>query len=101
MLLAIIGLSGFSLSLFDAPILDGAQIMMPSVVLLFWAMTAISFGSLFSEIPAEPPKDSGFRLRWALKLKRMAYGVVGVVMMGLVLALVVLSYQLIRAWSMT
>ncbi len=100
MLLAIIGLCGFSLGLFEAPILGGAQIMMPSVVLLFWAMTAISLGSLFSEIPPYPPEDAGFRLRWALKLKRMAYWVVGVAMIGLVLALVVLSYQLIRAWSM-
>jgi hypothetical protein len=101
LLLAIIGLAGFSLSLFDAPVLNGAQLMMPSLVLLFWAMTGLSFGSLFSEIPSEPPADVGFKLRWSLKIKRLGYGAVGVLMIGLVLALVLLSYQLIRAWSMT
>ncbi len=100
LLLAIIGLLGFSLSLFDAPVLKGAQVMMPSLVLLFWAMTGLSFGSLFSEIPQQPTADAGMGLRWSLKIKRSVYWIIGAGMIGLVLALVVLSYQLIRAWSM-
>lgn len=101
LLLAIIGLIGFGLSLFDAPVLNGAQVMLPSLVLLFWAMTGLSFGALFSEIPDYPPAEAGFRLRWALKIKRFVYWVIGLLMIGLVLSLVVLSYQLIRAWSMS
>jgi len=100
LLLAIIGLAGFSLSLFEAAILDGAQIMMPSVVLLFWAITGLSFGSLFAEIPQAPEADAGLKERWGLKVKRSVYWAIGVGMIGLVLSLVLLSYQLIRAWSM-
>ncbi|MFT4862317.1 MAG: hypothetical protein ACI95C_001536 [Pseudohongiellaceae bacterium] len=99
-LLAIIGLVGFSLSLFDAPVLNGAQVMMPSLVLLFWAMTGLSFGSLFFNIPDQPQADAGLGLRWSLKIKRSVYWIIGAGMIVLVLSLVVLSYQLIRAWSM-
>ena len=75
--------------------------MLPSLVLLFWAMTGLSFGSLFSDIPDAPQADARFWLRWGLRLKRLGYWVIGMGMIGLVLALSVLSYQLIRAWSMT
>jgi hypothetical protein len=100
LLLAIVGLTGFALSLFDAPVLEGGDFMLPSLVLLFWAMTGLSFGSLFNEIPGGAPAEDGLKARWGQKIKRLGYLIIGVFMIGLVLALVVLSYQLIRAWSM-
>lgn len=98
--MAIVGLVGFGLSLFEAPILSGAQIMMPSLVMLFWAMVGLSFGSLFAEVPQPLPADAPMTHRIGRKLQRACYWLVGALMIGLVISLLVLSYQLIRAWSM-
>lgn len=97
---AIVGLAGFSLSVFESPLLEGRQLMMPSLVALFWGATALCFIALFEEIPTAPPKDASLRQRWSYKLRRGGYWVLGIAMILLSISLLLLSYQLIRAWFM-
>ncbi|MFK7863431.1 MAG: hypothetical protein AB8B95_04290 [Pseudohongiellaceae bacterium] len=99
-LLGIVGALGFAASLFELSILQGQQLMMPSLVVLFWASTCLCFISLFSQVPPAIEPDAGAIQRWKRGIHRASYRVLGTLMVLLSLSLVILSYQLIRAWTM-
>lgn len=100
LLVAIAGLVGFGLSLFESPLLEGYQLMMPSLVALFWATASLCFAVLFEHIPPAADPNGGIGERWASSLRRFGYWLLGSFMILLSLSLVVLSYQLIRTWFM-
>lgn len=99
-LVGLVGALGFTASLFELPLLHGQQLMMPSLVALFWATTGVCFVAIFEHIPPTADPDAGIVQRWASALRRGGYRLLGGLMLLLSLSLVVLSYQLIRAWSM-
>jgi hypothetical protein len=100
LLIALVGLMGFSLSVFESPLLEGYQLMMPSLVVLFWGTASFCFTVLFRNIPPPVSPDAGYRQRWSVALRRGGYWLLGSFMILLSLSLVVLSYQLIRTWFM-
>ncbi|MFT4671118.1 MAG: hypothetical protein ACI945_000451 [Pseudohongiellaceae bacterium] len=99
-MVALAGLIGFGLSLFESQVLEGYQLMMPSLVALFWATAGLCFAVLFDNIPPLANPDAGYRQRWSTALRRGGYWLLGSLMILLSLSLVVLSYQLIRTWFM-
>ena len=100
LLIAFAGLMGFGLSLFESPVLEGRQLMMPSLVILFWATASVCFAVLFENIPPASNPEAGYRQRWSVTLRRGGYWLLGSFMILLSLSLVVRSYQLIRTWFM-
>lgn len=97
--LGIAGLLGFGLSLFESPFLQHYQLMMPSLVLFFWAAGSLCFSSLFMHLPAPVSAQAKLVERWGYKLRRAFYWVLAVLMIGLSSGVVLLSFQLIRAWT--
>lgn len=100
LIVAVAGLLGFGLSLFESPVLAGYELMMPSLVALFWGTASLCFAVLFENIPPVASPEAGYRERWSVALRRGGYWLLGSFMILLSLSLVVLSYQLIRTWSM-
>ena len=77
---------------------DGDSLMMPA--LACWALTLLAYARLFAQIPEKPDKQHGFLRRQSLRLRRAAMHVLALMLILVGLAVLVLSYQLLRTWFM-
>ncbi len=75
--------------------------MIPSLLGFCWALSLFSLASLFRHVPAPAQRGDSLRLRLAIKLRRGLLWLFGLVIVALGLSLLVLSYQLLRTWSMS
>ena len=92
-------LLAFCLSLFESGGLNSDDHMIPSLVGFGWAVTLFSCANLFLEVPPVAAAGSGFRVRWGVKLRRGLLWLLAIFIIGLSLALLMLSYKLLSTWA--
>ncbi|MCI5106211.1 MAG: hypothetical protein MRY76_05845 [Pseudomonadales bacterium] len=97
LVLAFAALFAYSLFQFQG---DGDSLMMPALAGFCWALTLLAYARLFAEIPEKPGKHHGFLQRQSLRLRRAAMQLLALLLILVGLAVLVLSYQLLRTWSM-
>ncbi|MDP6097365.1 MAG: hypothetical protein QGG67_15490 [Gammaproteobacteria bacterium] len=85
-------------SLFNIDGLPGDEALIPGLVLFCWACMLYCFARLFISVPARPARGAGLKLRFAVALRRGLLWLFAIAALTLSLALVVLSYELIRVW---
>ena len=96
----------FSLGVLLLSVLDASwpghdEYMIPSLLGFWWALSLFSLGSLFKHVPALAESGAGLQDRLAITLRRGLLWVFGLLIVALGLALLVLSYQLLRTWAMS
>jgi hypothetical protein len=101
--LVMIALAGFSalillLSVVENPWLQGDALLVPAIIALCWALILYSASELFLIIPDRASNEDRFGKRMALQVGRFALGFLGVLTVLCVGAMMILSYQLLRAW---
>ena len=101
--LLIFVMGGFSmvivlLSLFENPWLTGDRLLIPSILGFCWAATLYSISKLFAVVPGMPNEGAGFRERLSIRLRRGGLWILAVLTIGLTIAVVVLSFELLRTW---
>ena len=96
--LAIGFLTIIMLSLFANPWLNGDDWLIPAVMGLCWSLTLYSFSQLFAVVPARAADDASWRIKLSVVTRRGLLWVLALLMTSLSLALLVLSYELLRAW---
>lgn len=90
----------FSISMLNNPWIDGNVWLIPSLLLLCWSLALFSLLSLFQRIPDKVDKTSPWRKRLSNSFRRGAYWLAGAAFVALSSALLMLTYQLLRAWAM-
>ena len=101
--LPIFVLGGFSLvllvlSVVENPWLNGDALLVPAILGFCWALMLFSTSEIFQTAPGRAPADASFLRRLAVRFRRAAYWLLGVLTAISALALIVLSYQLLRVW---
>ncbi|MBL6904814.1 MAG: hypothetical protein ISR27_04710 [Pseudomonadales bacterium] len=101
--LPIFVLAGFSsviivLSLLENPWLDGDSLLMPSILGLCWALMFYSTGELFQGVPDKAAAEDAFRRRAGVRVRRVLLWILGILTIISAVALLLLSYQLLRIW---
>ena len=101
--LPIFVLAGFScviivLSLLDNPWLDGDSLLMPAILGLCWPLMLYSTGELFQNVPGKAAAEDVFRQQAAVRVRRILLWILGILTIISALALLLLSYQLLRIW---
>ena len=96
-------LAGFSLvvlilSVLDNPLLDNDTLLMPAILGFCWALMLYSTGELFQAIPEKAGSEATFRRRMAVRVRRGMLWILGILTIASAVALIVLSYQLMRVW---
>ena len=98
--LGILSLGVCAVSFFQNPWINGEVWLIPSVLSLSWSLALYSVIALFQQVPEKADKSEGWRIRASNSIRR---GVLWLAALSLVLltgALIILSYQLLRAWAM-
>jgi len=90
----------FSISMFNNPWIDGNVWLIPSLLLLCWSLALFSLLGLFQRIPDKVDEASPWRKRLSNSFRRGAYWLAGAAFVALSSALLILTYQLLRAWAM-
>ena len=101
--LPIFVLAGFSLivlvlSVLDNPWLSSDALLMPAILGFCWALMLYSTGEIFQTLPGKASAETTFRGRLSVRFRRLIYWVLGILTVFSTLALLVLSYQLLRVW---
>lgn len=94
-LLGLIFLAMFAYSLlqFEG---DRNSTMLPAIAGFCWAILLFAFARLFSRVPERPQASHGFWRRLNLRFRRGLMTVMAFFMLVLTLAVLLLSYQLLR-----
>lgn len=74
--------------------------MLPALAGFCWLLLLYSYARLFARIPEKPGPGQGFFRRLSLRFRRALMTVLALLMLLLGLAVLVLSYQLVRTWLM-
>lgn len=101
--LPIFVLAGFSLlvlvlSVLDNPLLHNDTLLMPAIIGFCWALMLYSTAELFRHVPDSAAADEPLRTRMAVRARRGLLWILGVLTIASSLALLFLSYQLMRVW---
>lgn len=96
-------LAGFSLlvlalSVLDNPLLDNDTLLMPAILGFCWALMLYSTGELFQVIPDKAGREMALRRRLAVRVRRGMLWILGILTIASGLALLILTYQLMRVW---
>lgn len=75
----------------------GDILMIPAILLFVWFLLLFSFLNLFAHVP-ERKQRGGLFARLLLFLKRGFYYIFALAMLGLTLAVLVTTYQMLMAW---
>lgn len=86
------------LSVLDNPWLSSDGLLMPAILGFCWALMLYSTGEIFQTLPGKASAETTFRRRLLARLRRLIYWVLGLLTVFSSLALLVLSYQLLRVW---
>lgn len=73
-----------------------SALMLPALVGFFWSALLYSYAHLFAQLPDRPRPEHGFWQRLNLRFRRLLMTIMALLMFVLTLAVVVLSYQLLR-----
>jgi hypothetical protein len=73
-------------------------VTIPALLLFSWSLTAFSLAGLFSAPVKHPGPGSSWHKRCLFKLHRAALWCLGLVMLGVGLTLLLLTWQLLRTW---
>lgn len=98
LLLLFAGLFAFSLFQYQG---DSGSLMLPAIVGFCWALLLIAFARIFAEIPERPGRQHGWLRRLGLRFRRGMMTIMAVLILALSLAVLILSYQLLRTYFMT
>ena len=95
--------AGFSLvvlvlSVVDNPLLNTDALLMPAILGFCWALMLYSTGELFQAIPDKSGPGTAFLKRMAVSVRRGMLWILGILTIVSSVALLVLSYQLMRVW---
>jgi hypothetical protein len=102
-LIVVLGLGAvavFVLSLLASPWLDGELWLIPSLIGICWALSLFAFMGLFRNAPMPIDPSKSWRVRTAVRFHRGLYGILAILVLSFTLALLILSYQLLRTWMM-
>jgi len=88
-------------SVVENPWLEDDRWLMPGIVALCWPLTLLSFGRLFDSVPPAATDDMSWRGRLSRRLHRGMLWLLGLAMIGLTLAVLLLTWQLLRVWFMS
>lgn len=91
--LAFLALFAYSLLQFEG---DRNSALLPAIAGFCWANLLFAFGRLFNQIPERPQAGHGFWRRWDLRFRRTLMTGMAILMLLLTLAVLLLSYQLLR-----
>ena len=75
---------------------DRDPVMLPALAAFLWAVLLHSFANLFARVPERPQAHHAWQKRLSLRIRRWAMSIIAIMVMLLTLAVLVLSYQLIR-----
>ncbi|MCY4358811.1 MAG: hypothetical protein OXD01_14970 [Gammaproteobacteria bacterium] len=100
--LLLLGMSVFSLllaglSVTDNPWLASDEWLVPAVVSLMWSLMFYSLSFLFLSVPPQPDSNAQWRYRLVVRVIRTGLGLLALGFVALSLALLVLTWQLVRA----
>ena len=102
-LIIILGISSFFVlvvSFLDNPWFDSDLWSIPSLLLFCWSLALFSLEELFVGAPKKLDKGASWRSRASNAMRRAGLRVLGLAFIVLSIALLVLSYQLLRTWYM-
>ncbi len=77
---------------------EGDRFLIPSIVILFWAVNAHTFITTFRAIPEKTPEGLGFWRRTKSRIFRGWYWTVAVIFLSATAAVLLLTYQLTSFW---
>ncbi len=100
-LLALAAVAAVFASLVANPWLADDRWLMPGVVALCWSLALLSFGRMFESVPPAATRDMPWHRRLARKMQRGLLWLLGLAMIGLSVAVLLLSWQLLRVWMMS
>ncbi len=73
----------------------------PSFLLFCWFLVLFSFGEIFSFAPELSEEQPRWVIRFLNWIQRTWYRSLGVVLVFIFVALIILSYQLLRQWHLS
>ena len=88
-------------SVVSNPWLADDRWLMPGVVALCWSLTLLSFGRLFESVPSPATREMPWYRRFKRSVQRGLLWLLGAAMIGLTGAVLLLSWQLLRVWTMS
>ena len=94
--LALLSLGLVLSSLLENPWWQAQHWLIPGITGLLWCLVLYSLSFLFLAVPPKPDATMNWRQRVSTRLHRVISWVLAVIFLGLSLALVALSYQLLR-----
>ena len=86
------------LSVFQSPWLSGEFWLIPSLLAFCWFLVLFSFGELFASVPDLSAKQTSWGRRFMNSIHRTWYRILGTTLIIILIALILLSYQLLRQW---
>ena len=86
------------LSVVENPWLQGDALLVPAIIVLCWALILYSASELFLIVPDRAKNEDRFGRRLALWLRRLLLSFLGLLTVLCVVAMMILSAQLLRAW---
>lgn len=99
LLLATASAALMALSVIENPLIHSDQWLIPAMAAMLWSLTLFSMSFFFLDIPEVDP-SMPWRVRLSRKMRRAALWVLGFLFVGLSLALLLLTYQLLRVYFM-
>jgi len=98
LLIAMGALALAGVSLLDSDWSQDDPRTIPALLVFSWAITLYSFAGLFAFPPSHPESGAPLRSLLSLRIRRGALWCLALVMLAMSLALVVLTWQLLRTW---
>ena len=97
-LLGVVFAGLFLMSLLEVGSAAEHDLLIPAIVGFCWAATLLSFANLFNSIPAKVESGANLRARLISRIKRGLAQGLGLLMISLTVALLLLTYRLLRVW---
>jgi hypothetical protein len=94
----LIGLASFVVIIFSSSSYEDDLFLIPSIVIVLWAMSTYTFITTFSSIPEKPNKSFKIVAKLKRNIYRGWYWFIGIVFLGTTLATIVLSYRMVSIW---
>lgn len=97
LLLGFLSLAAMLASGLDPAWIDGERYLIPSIIVFCWAGALYAIAELFLHVPPILPRSEPWRARLSVRLRRTGLWLLAGLMVILSLALVYLTWQLIRS----
>ncbi len=94
----LIGLASTFVIIFRPSSHEDDLFLIPSIVIVLWAMSTYTFITTFCSIPEKPTKSFKIIAKLKRNIYRGWYWLIGVVFLGTTLATIVLSYRMVSIW---